>query len=143
MYKLKSLIFIIFLALVMTSCSTSPTGRSQMIWKSDAELVAQSTRAYNQMRSGMPLSTDRKKIDFVACVAEAVEGAGLVESRPGGHDLRAGLPAHGLDHSGILAVLRLQDTGSPPFNPGSRFGCQALYENPLTRLVYEVQCLLR
>lgn len=74
MYKLKSLILLIFLALVTTSCSTSPTGRSQMIWKSDAELVAQSTRAFNQMRSGMPLSTDRKKIDFVACVAEAVVG---------------------------------------------------------------------
>ncbi|NNC65758.1 MAG: M48 family metallopeptidase [Gammaproteobacteria bacterium] len=45
-----------------------------MIWKSDAELVAESTRAFNKMRAGMPLSTDRKKIDFVACVAEAVVG---------------------------------------------------------------------
>lgn len=74
MYKFKSLIFFIFVALATVSCSTSPTGRSQMIWKSDAELVAQSTRAFNQMRAGMPLSTDRKKIDFVACVAQAVVG---------------------------------------------------------------------
>ena len=43
-----------------------------MIWKSDAELEAQSARAFNQMRASMPLSTDRAKIDFVACVAEAV-----------------------------------------------------------------------
>jgi predicted Zn-dependent protease len=43
-----------------------------MIWKSDAELEAQSARAFNQMRAGMPLSTDRRTIDFVACVAEGV-----------------------------------------------------------------------
>jgi predicted Zn-dependent protease len=72
MYRLKLLISLTFSALIITSCSTSPTGRSQMIWKSDAELEAQSARAFNQMRAGMPLSTDRKKIDFVACVAEAV-----------------------------------------------------------------------
>ena len=69
---LKALIFIIFSSLILASCATSPTGRSQMIWKSDAELEAQSARAFNQMRASMPLSTDRKKIDFVACVAEAV-----------------------------------------------------------------------
>jgi predicted Zn-dependent protease len=74
MYRLKLLISFVFTALIIASCSTSPTGRSQMIWKSDAELEAQSARAFNQMRAGMPLSTDRKKIDFVACVAEAVVG---------------------------------------------------------------------
>ena len=68
----KFLIPLVFSALMVASCSTSPTGRSQMIWKSDAELEAQSARAFNQMRAGMPLSTDRKKIDFVACIAEAV-----------------------------------------------------------------------
>jgi predicted Zn-dependent protease len=74
MYRHKLLISFVFTALIIASCSTSPTGRSQMIWKSDAELEAQSARAFNQMRAGMPLSTDRKKIDFVACVAEAVVG---------------------------------------------------------------------
>jgi predicted Zn-dependent protease len=72
MDRLKLLIPIVFSTLILASCSTSPTGRSQMIWKSDAELEAQSARAFNQMRAGMPLSTDRKKIDFVACVAGAV-----------------------------------------------------------------------
>lgn len=72
MHRLKSLITIVFAALIVASCATSPTGRSQMIWKSDAELEAESARAFNQMRAGLPLSTDRQKIDFVACVAEAV-----------------------------------------------------------------------
>lgn len=70
--KFKVLISLILSALFVVSCSTSPTGRSQMIWKSDAELEAQSTRAFNQMKASMPLSTDRAKIDFVACVTEAV-----------------------------------------------------------------------
>ncbi len=72
MNRVKLLIPFVFVALIIASCTTSPTGRGQMIWKSDAELEAQSTRAFNQMRAAMPLSTDRKKIDFVACVAEAV-----------------------------------------------------------------------
>jgi predicted Zn-dependent protease len=73
--RLKVLISIALSSLIVASCSTSPTGRSQMIWKSDAELEAQSTRAFNQMKASMPLSTDREKIDYVACVAEAVVGA--------------------------------------------------------------------
>ena len=72
MIRFKSLIYFALMALVTASCSTSPTGRSQMIWKSDAEMEAQSARAFNQMRAGMPLSTDRRTIDFVACVAAAV-----------------------------------------------------------------------
>ena len=72
MRRFKLLIPLAFSMLVVVACSTSPTGRSQMIWKSDAELEAQSARAFNQMRAGMPLSTDRQKIDFVACVAEGV-----------------------------------------------------------------------
>jgi predicted Zn-dependent protease len=70
--RLKLLIALFISAVFVAACSTSPTGRSQIIWKSDAELEAQSARAFNQMRASMPLSTDRAKIDFVACVAEAV-----------------------------------------------------------------------
>ena len=70
--SIKLLISIALSSLILAACSTSPTGRSQMIWKSDAELEAQSARAFNKMRASMPLSTDRQKIDYVACVAEAV-----------------------------------------------------------------------
>ena len=72
MQKIHWLIYIVLVAFAVASCLTSPTGRSQIIWKSDAELEAQSRKAFNQMRASMPLATDRKKIDFVACVAQAV-----------------------------------------------------------------------
>jgi predicted Zn-dependent protease len=65
---LISIIFVLFVA----SCSTSPTGRGQLILKSDAELEAQARSTFNAYRATLPLATDRAKIDFVACVAQAV-----------------------------------------------------------------------
>ncbi len=72
MRPFKLLIAFVFVALVITACSTSPTGRTQIIWKSDAEMEAQAAQAFSAMRAAMPLSTNRAKIDFVACVAQAV-----------------------------------------------------------------------
>ena len=72
MQRLKVLISFVVAALVVAACSTSPTGRTQAIWKSDAEMEAQARSAFNQMRNSLPLSTDRAKIEFVQCVAEAV-----------------------------------------------------------------------
>ena len=53
-------------ALAMVACSTQPTQQTR------AEMEAESARAFNQMRAGMPLVTDRETIDFVHCVAQAV-----------------------------------------------------------------------
>ena len=72
MRRFKCLIALVFAASVVVACSTSPTGRTQIIWKSDAEMEAQAAQAFNAMRASAPLSTNRAKIDFVACVAQAV-----------------------------------------------------------------------
>lgn len=71
MCRSKLLILTLFSVLV-ASCSTSPTGRGQLIFKSDAELEAQAASTFNAYRATLPLTTDRAKIDFVACVAQAV-----------------------------------------------------------------------
>ena len=67
----------IFLSLAITAgivaaCSSSPTGRSQMIFRSDAELAAESARQFAEMRASIPLETDRATIDYVHCVATAI-----------------------------------------------------------------------
>lgn len=67
----KLLIALIF-SIIAASCSTSPTGRGQLIFKSDAELEAQAASTFNAYRATLPLATDRAKIDFVHCVAQAV-----------------------------------------------------------------------
>ncbi len=53
-------------ALSLAACSSQPTQQTR------AEMEAESSRAFNQMRASMPLVTDRETIDFVACVAQAV-----------------------------------------------------------------------
>jgi predicted Zn-dependent protease len=71
MYRSKLLVSLIF-SIIVASCSTSPTGRGQLIFKSDAELEAQAASTFNAYRATLPLTTDRAKIDFVACVAQAI-----------------------------------------------------------------------
>ncbi len=58
--------------LVLAACSTSPTGRSQMIFRSDEELAAEAARQFAEMRSSIPLETDRATIDYIHCVATAI-----------------------------------------------------------------------
>ena len=59
-------------ALILSACATSPTGRSQVIYRSDDELAAEAARAMAEMRASMPLETDRATIDYIHCVATAI-----------------------------------------------------------------------
>lgn len=67
-----TLLVLAVIALAAASCTTSPTGRKQIIWQSDAELAIESARAFADMSASLPLVTDREIIDYVACVANAV-----------------------------------------------------------------------
>ena len=66
------LILTTFLTFLLGACSSSPTGRSQMILKSDAELEAQASREFAKLRSEAPLVTDQGTVGFVHCVAVAI-----------------------------------------------------------------------
>jgi len=70
--KVNYWISLIFSTVLLVSCSTTPSGRSQLILKSDAELARQGTQAFNELRKTAPLATDRATIDYVACVANAI-----------------------------------------------------------------------
>jgi predicted Zn-dependent protease len=60
------------LAVVLAACASSPTGRNQLVLKSDAALAAEGQRQFNMIREQMPLVKDRSTIDYVACVANAI-----------------------------------------------------------------------
>ncbi len=62
----------ILIAVTISACATSPTGRKQMIWSNEAELEAQAAQAFAQMKATTPLTTDRPTIDYIACVANAI-----------------------------------------------------------------------
>ena len=60
------------IAAAIAACGTSPTGRSQLLLKSEASLAAEGQRQFNMIREQMPLVEDRATIDYVACVANAI-----------------------------------------------------------------------
>ncbi len=68
----KVLILIPFLVLMVTACTSSPTGRSQMILKSDAELEVQASAEFAKLRAEAPMVQDQATIQFVHCVATAI-----------------------------------------------------------------------
>lgn len=68
----KFLLSLTFLVALLAACAQSPTGRSQLVLKSDAALAAEGQRQFNMIREQMPLVRDRATIDYVACVANAI-----------------------------------------------------------------------
>lgn len=59
-------------AVILAACAQSPTGRSQLVLKSDAALAAEGQRQFNMIRERMPLVKDRATIDYIACVSNAI-----------------------------------------------------------------------
>lgn len=70
--SLKILLSAVVAVIIVGACTSSPTGRSQIILRSDAELAAESARQFAEMRASIPLETDRATIDYIHCVAEAI-----------------------------------------------------------------------
>ena len=62
-------------AALIAACTSSPTGRSQMILRSDDQLAAEASQQFAEMRSSIPLETDRYTIEYIHCVATAVVDA--------------------------------------------------------------------
>ena len=69
---LKRVICTACCAVVIASCTTTPSGRSQLILKSEAALELEGARQFNIIRETVPLVNNRDTIDYVACVANAI-----------------------------------------------------------------------
>ena len=62
----------VLVVIVAASCSSTPSGRSQLVLKSEAVLEQEGARQFNMIRETVPLIQNRDTIDFVACVANAI-----------------------------------------------------------------------
>lgn len=62
-------------ALSLAACATSPTGRSQLIAVSDAQMDQLGASAFEQMKQGDKLSRDAGKIATARCVVDALRVA--------------------------------------------------------------------
>lgn len=59
--------------IVLAGCATSPTGRSQFIAVSDAQMNQLGAAAFNQMKQTDKLSRDARKIATAGCVVDALK----------------------------------------------------------------------
>jgi predicted Zn-dependent protease len=59
-------------ALTVAGCAASPTGRSQLLLVSDAEVNRMGSQAFQQIKAESELSRDRAKVTMVNCITEAI-----------------------------------------------------------------------
>jgi len=61
--------------ILLVSCTSSPLDRRQVVLYSDAEMSEQGIRAYRQMQSELPATTNNREFQYVQCVANHVVAA--------------------------------------------------------------------
>ncbi|MCE0557789.1 MULTISPECIES: M48 family metallopeptidase [unclassified Motilimonas] len=59
-------------SLALAGCSTSPTGRGQVIMFSDTEMTQLGTQSFEEMKKQEKISLDKKTNQYVACVTNAI-----------------------------------------------------------------------
>ncbi len=68
-----------FCLIVIGSCATSPTGRSQLILFPDSEMDEMGVAAFKEMKQQTPPSADAKLNSYVRCVSDHI-----IRAMPGG-----------------------------------------------------------
>ncbi len=59
-------------ALILSGCSTSPTGRNQITMFSGDKMSAMGAESFEEMKKNMPISEDKFLTAFVQCVADQI-----------------------------------------------------------------------
>ncbi len=74
MKKINPLHVVSLLATVLfiQACSTSPTGRRQLILIPDGQMDAMGVQAFDQMKGEVPTSTDASQNAYVKCIADNI-----------------------------------------------------------------------
>lgn len=69
---MKKIFLIAFTVFTLIACSTSPTGRRQVLLHSSSELDKMGAQSFEQMKEQELISKDKKVNQFVQCVANAI-----------------------------------------------------------------------
>lgn len=67
-----NIVLVISIITLLSACAKSPTGRSQLAFVSKSKLEKMGTDSFEQMKSEMKISDDKKLTEFVQCVADAI-----------------------------------------------------------------------
>lgn len=65
-------ILLIIPLLILSSCATTPTGRSQLTLLGDSQMAKMGDASYEELKKKTPQSKDPKEINYVNCVANAL-----------------------------------------------------------------------
>lgn len=65
-------ISLITASLALAGCATSPTGRSQVIMFSDAEMSQLGSQSFEELKKQEKVSQDKKTNQYVACITNAI-----------------------------------------------------------------------
>jgi len=73
--RIRNLSSAVAIAALAVGCASTSGSSAGPGWISDSEMEAESAKQFAEMKASMPLITDREKIDYIACVANAVVSA--------------------------------------------------------------------
>ncbi|WP_409525257.1 M48 family metallopeptidase [Nitrincola sp. MINF-07-Sa-05] len=69
---LRRLLFIMIGCLLLTACTTSPTGRSQLTLFNEGELAQMGSASFDQIKEEEKINTNRAVNQYVQCVSDAL-----------------------------------------------------------------------
>lgn len=69
---LRPALLLAFASTLLAGCTTSPTGRNQLILVSDAEMSQMGATAFADLKSKQPITRNGKANSYVQCVASAI-----------------------------------------------------------------------
>ncbi len=70
--SLSKNILLVFLALTVFACATSPTGRKQILLFPESQMAQMGAAAYQETKKGTPISKNSKDKGYVNCIADAI-----------------------------------------------------------------------
>ncbi|HBK55580.1 MAG TPA: peptidase, partial [Xanthomonadales bacterium] len=60
------------LVLLLAACTTTPTGRSQLMFISDGELNQLGVNSFDQLKSSGKLVRDSRRLGYARCIVDAL-----------------------------------------------------------------------
>jgi predicted Zn-dependent protease len=69
---LKTPLFLLITALLLTACATSPTGRSQLLLMQESQLTQMGLQAFENIKKQTPVDASATTSRYVSCVAQAI-----------------------------------------------------------------------
>ncbi len=65
-------IALVLLSLLLSACSTSPTGRKQILLFPESQMAQMGAAAYQETKKGTPISKNSKSNAYVSCITDAI-----------------------------------------------------------------------